>query len=110
MSKLFRGTGTALSTPFHRDGSIDFESFARLIEYQIDCGIESLIACGSTGESATMSNDERLAVIDFTVRRAREKNPSVCVIAGTGSNDTAASIALTRSAEKLGIDGALIVA
>lgn len=107
---LFTGTGTALSTPFHADGSIDFESFGRLIDMQIAAGVEALVACGSTGESATMTDEERLAVIGFTVERARgagEGRPKV--IAGTGSNVTAATIELSRRAATLGIDGILLV-
>jgi 4-hydroxy-tetrahydrodipicolinate synthase len=110
MNAPFRGTGTALSTPFNADGSIDFESFGRLIDYQIDNGIEALVPCGSTGESATMSHDEKLEVIRFTVERARSLGANAPkVIAGTGSNVTRDSIALTREAGTLGIDGVLLV-
>lgn len=109
MATLFRGTGTALSTPFHQDGSIDFASFGRLIDMQIQHGIEALIPCGSTGESATMSNEERLEVIRFTVERARAYHGnSPKVIAGTGSNVTAATIELTRQARDIGADGVLL--
>lgn len=110
MAMLFQGTGTALVTPFHRDGSIDYESLGRLIDAQIAAGVEALIACGSTGESATMTRDEKLAVIGFTIERARssgDKRPAV--IAGTGSNITSDSVQLTLEAARLGADGALIV-
>ncbi len=107
---LFRGTGTALSTPFHPDGSIDFDSFGALIDTQIQAGIEVLVPCGSTGESATMTHHEKLAVIGFTVERARAVTANrPLVIAGTGSNITATSIELTREAAALGVDGALVV-
>ncbi|MBC8146270.1 MAG: 4-hydroxy-tetrahydrodipicolinate synthase [bacterium] len=110
MTRLFRGTGTALATPFHQDGSIDFDSFGRLIDFQIDNGIEALIACGSTGESATMTRDERLAVILFTVERVGSRTGGKpLVIAGTGSNVTDETISMTRAAAELGIDGALLV-
>lgn len=110
MTTLFRGTGTALATPFHADGSIDFETFGRLIDTQIEAGIEALIPCGSTGESATMSNEEKLKVIGFTVERARahgEGRPKV--IAGTGSNVGSATAELSREARDLGVDGLLLV-
>ncbi|MEO5929970.1 MAG: 4-hydroxy-tetrahydrodipicolinate synthase [Candidatus Kapaibacterium sp.] len=106
----FHGTGTALATPFNADGSVDFDSFGALIDLQIRGGVEALIPCGSTGESATMTHDEKLAVIRFTVERVRGfdgKKPMV--IAGTGSNVTDATIALSRDARDLGVDGILLV-
>jgi 4-hydroxy-tetrahydrodipicolinate synthase len=111
MNRLFRGTGTALATPFHPDGTIDFESFGRLIDYQVDNGVEAVIACGSTGESATMTHDERIDVIRFTVERVR-RHPGTrpLVIAGTGSNVTDRTVAFTREASELDIDGVLVVA
>lgn len=110
MSLLFRGTGTALATPFHADGSIDFHSFGRLIDHQLQAGIEALVPCGSTGESATMTHDEKLAVIRFTVERvAAFAGNRPRVIAGTGSNITAATIQLSSEAAGLGVDGLLLV-
>lgn len=110
MNTLFRGTGTALSTPFHADGAIDFDSFGRLIDTQLRNGVEALIPCGSTGESATMTHDEKLQVIAFTIERARAfDGPRPVVIAGTGSNITQATVELTREAMNLGADGALLV-
>lgn len=110
MAILFNGTGTALSTPFHSDGSIDFASFGRLIDTQIEHGIEALVPCGSTGESATMTHDEKLEVIRFTVERVRARQGfRPAVIAGTGSNITAATIELTRAARDIGVDGVLLV-
>lgn len=110
MSLLFRGTGTALATPFHADGSIDFHSFGRLIDFQLQAGVEALIPCGSTGESATMTHDEKLSVIRFTVERvAAYAGNRPKVIAGTGSNITAATITLSSEAAGLGVDGVLLV-
>lgn len=110
MSLLFRGTGTALSTPFHPDGSVDYESLERLIDSQLNAGIEALIPCGSTGESATMTHEEKLAVIRFTIERVRSHDgPRPVVIAGTGSNVTAATVELTIEARELGADGVLLV-
>lgn len=110
VQRLFEGTGTALATPFERNGQIDFDAFDRLIDFQIDAGIEALVVCGSTGESATMTFDEKRMLIERTVRRAEragEKRPRV--IAGTGSNVTADTVDLTREAADLGVDGVLLV-
>src|SRR5689334_12508106 len=104
MTRLFRGTGTAVATPFNNDGSIDFDSFGRLLDYQIDNGVEALIACGSTGESATMSHEEKMSVIRFTVERVRASNSHrPLVIAGTASNVTKQSVEVTSEAADLGI-------
>ena len=103
-----RGCGTALVTPFRKDGSIDDECFKTLVERQIKNGVKILIPCGTTGESVTMSESERLRVIEMTVEVAREKRAKV--IAGTGGNNTAATIDFTRKARELGADAALIVA
>ncbi|MBK9164251.1 MAG: 4-hydroxy-tetrahydrodipicolinate synthase [Acidobacteria bacterium] len=102
------GCGTALVTPFRKDGSIDEECFRRLIERQIKGGVKLLVPCGTTGESATMTEDERLIVIRLAVEAAHRKEAKV--IAGTGSNSTAATIEFTRKARELGVDAALIVA
>jgi 4-hydroxy-tetrahydrodipicolinate synthase len=102
-----RGCGTALVTPFQKDGSIDEECFASLVERQINNGVKILVPCGTTGESATMGESERLRVIKITVEVARHKAK---VIAGTGSNNTAAAIDFTRKAREAGADSALVVA
>lgn len=102
-----RGCATALVTPFHSDGSIDDERFKKLVERQIKGGVKLLVPCGTTGESATMSEDERLHVIRMTVEAAKGR---VKVIAGTGSNNTAATIDFTRKAREAGADAALVVA
>ena len=103
-----RGCGTALVTPFRKDGSIDDDCFRKLVERQIKNGVKILIPCGTTGESVTLDEAERLHVIKMTVEAARGK--SAKVIAGTGSNNTAATIDFTRKARELGADAALVVA
>ena len=103
---MFRGTFTALVTPF-RDSSIDVSAFEELIEAQINAGITGVVAVGTTGESPTLSGDERAQVIRLAVARA---NKRCLVLAGTGSNSTHHAIAETRTAEKLGVDAALLVA
>lgn len=103
-----RGCGTALVTPFKKDGSIDDACFKKLVERQIKGGVKILVPCGTTGESATMSEEERLHVIGMTVEVARKKGGYV--IAGTGTNNTAATVEFTRKASELGVDAALVVA
>lgn len=103
-----RGCATALVTPFRRDGSVDDDCFRKLVERQIKGGVKILIPCGTTGESATMDEAERLHVIGLAVEVAKGKKARV--IAGTGSNNTAATIDFTRKAREAGADGALVVA
>ena len=103
-----RGCATALVTPFHRDGSIDDECFRSLVKRQIKGGVKVLVPCGTTGESATMDEAERLHAIRTTVETA--KGTGARVVAGTGSNSTAATIDFTRKAREAGADAALIVA
>ena len=109
---FLRGAFTALVTPFTTDGTLDETSFRRLVRWQIMAGIDGLVPCGTTGESPTLSVDERERLIAATVEVAAER-PSrgrVRVIAGTGTNDTAATIRATRRAAELGADAALVVA
>ena len=103
-----RGCATALVTPFRKDGSIDDECFRALVERQIKGGVKLLVPCGTTGESVTMSESERLLVIRMTVEVAHRLKAKV--IAGTGSNNTAATIDFTRKAREAGADAALVVA
>lgn len=103
---LFTGAGTALATPFAPDGSIQWEELERLVEFQIDGGIDAIIACGTTGESATMTAEEHLKAIKFIVERVKGRVP---VIAGTGSNNTRHSVEISLEAKKLGADGLLLV-
>jgi 4-hydroxy-tetrahydrodipicolinate synthase len=103
---MFRGTFTALVTPF-RDGGIDTSAFEKLIEAQIAAGITGVVAVGTTGESPTLSHEEREQVIRLAVAIANKRGQ---VLAGTGSNATHHAVADTKAAEKLGVDGALLVA
>ncbi|MGN0999902.1 MAG: 4-hydroxy-tetrahydrodipicolinate synthase [Faecousia sp.] len=102
---IFRGMATALVTPM-REGNVDFEAYGRLIDWQIAQGIHALVAVGTTGESATLTDAERLEVIRFTVERVGGRVP---VIAGTGSNCTAHAVQNTKDACKEGIDAVLAV-
>jgi len=103
---MFGGTFTALVTPF-LNGGIDDSAFNKLIETQIAAGISGVVAIGTTGESPTLSHEEREQVIRLSVATA---NKRCLVLAGTGSNATQHAIADTKLAEKLGVDGALLVA
>jgi 4-hydroxy-tetrahydrodipicolinate synthase len=103
---MFRGTFTALVTPF-RDGGIDTSAFEKLIEAQIAAGVTGIVAVGTTGESPTLSHEEREQVIRLAVAIANKRGQ---VLAGTGSNATHHAVADTKAAEKLGVDGALLVA
>jgi len=102
-----KGCATALVTPFKKDGSIDDDCFKSLVERQINNAVKILVPCGTTGESVTMSAEERLHVIKMTVDIAKAKKAKV--IAGTGSNNTAATIEFTREARRIGADAALVV-
>jgi 4-hydroxy-tetrahydrodipicolinate synthase len=102
-----RGCATALVTPFKSDGAVDIERLRSLIEYQIAGGVRILVPCGTTGESATMTDEEDQLVIRTTVEVARGRAK---VIAGTGSNATSAAIQYSQTARELGVDGVLSVA
>ena len=102
---IFKGCGTAIATPFSKDG-VNFEVFKDIIEDQIKEGVDSIIVCGTTGESATMSEAERKDTIKFVVDTVNKRVP---VIAGTGSNNTKSAIELTKYAESVGVDGVLVV-
>ena len=103
---LFTGAGVAIVTPFHADGSINYEALGTLIDFQIENRTDAIIICGTTGEAATMSDAEHKAAIEYAVKRVAGRVP---VIAGTGSNDTAYSISLSQYAEQVGADGLLLV-
>ncbi len=105
--QLFTGAATAMVTPFREDASIDFDAMKKLIDFQIEGGIDALVVCGSTGESATLSAKEKLSVFIKAVEYVDGRVP---VIAGTGSNDTQASIALSLVAKEHGANGVLLVA
>jgi 4-hydroxy-tetrahydrodipicolinate synthase len=101
---MFRGTYTAIVTPF-KNGQIDEDAFRKLIDFQIDNGVDGIVPVGTTGEAATLDYDEHLRVIEITVQQAKGRCK---IIAGTGSNSTREAIELTQKAEKLGIDCALL--
>ena len=101
----FKGTYTALVTPF-RDGKVDWDAFASLIEKQLAAGVEGIVACGTTGESPTLSHDEWAKSVTESVRLAGDKCQ---VLAGTGGNSTADAIRKTAEAKEMGVDGALVV-
>ncbi|MEO8206831.1 MAG: 4-hydroxy-tetrahydrodipicolinate synthase [Chthoniobacterales bacterium] len=103
---MFEGTHTALVTPFH-NGEVDWKAYARLIESQIAAGISGIVPVGTTGESPTLTHPEHSLVIKSAVEAAKGRCK---VIAGTGSNSTAEAISLTKEAEKIGADAALLVA
>ena len=103
---IFKGCGTAICTPFSENGEINFKEFEKFIEYQIQNNVDSLIVCGTTGESATMSEEERKSAIKFVVDKVNKRIP---VIAGTGSNNTISAVNMTKYAESVGVDGVLVV-
>jgi 4-hydroxy-tetrahydrodipicolinate synthase len=103
---MFTGCGTAMVTPFRRDGSLDELTLRRLIERQIEGGIDFLVPCGTTGESPTLSRDEHLRVAQLTVNIAKG---SVPVLAGAGGYNTAEVITCARELEQIGVDGILSV-
>lgn len=102
---IFRGSCVALVTPFTETG-VDFDKLKELIEWHIENGTDSILVCGTTGEATTMSLEEKKEVITFTVK---EVNGRVPVIAGTGSNNTKASIDMSIFAENAGVDGILVI-
>ena len=103
---IFEGAGVAIITPFHTDGSIDYDKFGEVIEQQIVNQTDAIIVCGTTGESATMTHEEHLDVIRYCVEKVAHRIP---VVAGTGSNCTETAVYLSQEAEKIGADGLLVV-
>lgn len=103
---IFTGAGVALVTPFHEDGSVNFDKLDELIDYHCENGTDSLIICGTTGESSTLSEEEHMECIKFAVERTKKRLP---VIAGTGSNATYTTIDMSKEAVEYGVDGLLIV-
>ena len=103
---IFTGSGVAIVTPMHEDGSINFSALKRLLEVQITSGTNAVIICGTTGEAPTLSDEEHLEAVGFTVECVAHRIP---VIAGTGSNDTRHAVAMSRRARSLGADGLLLV-
>lgn len=103
---LFRGSGVALVTPFTEEKDVNFEELGRLIECQIDGQTDAIIVCGTTGEPVTMTEEERLSVIRYTIEKVGKRVP---VIAGTGGNCTESVIRFSKKAEEAGVDGLLVV-
>ena len=102
---LFKGCGTAISTPFNENG-VNLKEFERLVEFQIQHGVDAIIVCGTTGESSTMTKEEKKATISCAVKVSNGRVP---IIAGTGGNNTMQVIENSKEAEALGVDGLLIV-
>ncbi len=102
---LFKGAGSAVPTPFTKN-SINTEELKKFLKFQIERKIDALIVCGTTGESATMTKDEKIKVINCALEVSNGKVP---IIAGTGSNNTKEAIEMSKTAESLGVDGLLVV-
>lgn len=103
---VFTGAAVAIITPMHADGSIDYEEMGRIIDDQIENGIDAIVVCGTTGESPTMTDEEHTACIRYAVKKTAGRVP---VIAGTGSNDTRYAVWLSRQAQADGADALLLV-
>ncbi|MBH1940324.1 4-hydroxy-tetrahydrodipicolinate synthase [Mobilitalea sibirica] len=103
---IFKGAGVAIVTPFTQNYEVDYVKLGELIEYQIKEGTDSIIICGTTGEASTLSHEEHLECIRYTVEKVNKRVP---VIAGTGSNSTLEAIYLSQEAEKFGADALLVV-
>lgn len=103
---IFKGAGVAIVTPMHDNGEVNYEQFAKLIEFQIANGTDAIIVCGTTGEASTLTHEEHLEVIKYCVKVTAGRVP---VIAGTGSNCTSTAVYLSKEAEAAGADGLLVV-
>ena len=103
---IYTGAGVAIVTPFHADGSVNYEEFKKLIEFQIENKTDAIIVCGSTGEACTLTHEEHLEVVKYCVDVVAGRIP---VIAGTGSNCTDTAIYLSKESEAMGVDGLLLV-
>ena len=103
---IFTGAGVAIVTPMYDNGKVNFDKLGELIEFQIEGGTDAIIICGTTGESSTLTHEEHLEAIKYTVDKVAKRIP---VVAGTGSNCTETAIYLSQEAEKFGADGLLIV-
>lgn len=106
MKGFFNGTATAMITPFYDNGGVNFDAFGKMIEYQINSGTDALVILGTTGEPSTMTDDEKVAVMKFSVEKIAGRAK---IIFGTGSNCTANAVAASIRAEKMGADGLLCV-
>lgn len=104
--RIFKGSGVALITPFTKDDRVDFEKLGELLEYHIENETDAIIINGTTGESATLTDEEKNEIVKFTVERVNKRVP---VIAGTGSNNTKHAVEMSKKACELGVDGLLVV-
>lgn len=103
---IFTGAGVALVTPFHADGSVNYDKLDELIDYHCENGTDSIVICGTTGEASTLSEKEHMECIKFAIERTKKRIP---VIAGTGSNATYTTIDMSKEAVEYGADGLLLV-
>lgn len=103
---IFKGVGTAIATPFDEYDNINFDAFKKLVEFQIENGVEAIIVCGTTGEASTMSQEEKQELIKYCVKVVNKRIP---VIAGIGSNNTKAVVENEKFAQSIGVDGLLAV-
>ena len=103
---IFKGSAVAIITPFNNNGDVNYKKLEELLEWHISEKTDAIVICGTTGEATTMSDKEKKEVIKFTVNITNKRIP---VIAGTGSNNTKAAIEMTKYAESVGVDGALII-
>ena len=104
--RIFKGAGVAIVTPFHPDGSVNFEKLGELIEFQVAGGTDAIIVCGTTGETSTLETDEHIECIKYAVNKTAGRVP---VITGVGSNHTAYAVEMSKEAKKAGVDGILCV-
>ncbi len=102
---MFRGTSTAIITPFTKDNKVDEDGLRRLVEFQEENGVDTIVPCGSTGESAMLSHEEHIRVIEIVVEQVEKAK----VLAGAGSNSTSEAVMLSKHAEDLGVDGLLSI-
>lgn len=105
-NQIFKGAGVAIVTPMNEDSSINYDLLGKLIDRQIENNTDSIVICGTTGESPTMTDDEHIECIEFAVKHVNKRVP---VVAGAGSNDTSYAIELSKEAKKIGVDGLLHV-
>ena len=103
---IFTGAAVAIITPMNADGTVNYEEFGRLVDYQIENGTDAIVVCGTTGEASTLSHEEHVDCIKFVVKKVNKRVP---VIAGTGSNCTETAIWLSQQAEAAGADAVLLV-
>lgn len=104
--RIFTGAGVAIATPMYEDGTVNWQEYGRFIDWQIENGTDAIVVCGTTGESATLTDEEHVASIRFVRDRVAGRVP---VIAGTGSNDTSYAVKLAKDAAAIGVDGLLVV-